>query len=128
MRTVLKSRTKASKKSFLRQAVPQNSSKMKKGIEFSAPLCCNDSRVSRSHTAVFCKNSFYRMTVLKETFTMLVKIKNFLRKNWLMTLLQTVTFSAILVLAIIFKQSPLQILPMFISLIVMFLQAKLFYF
>lgn len=55
---------------------------------------------------------------------MLTKIKDYLRKNLIMTLFQAMTFGSILVLAIVYEQSPIQILPMFVSLVVMFLQAR----
>ena len=52
------------------------------------------------------------------------RIFEYIKNNLWMTALQVITFGSILTSAIIFKQSPLHILPMFISLVVLFLQSK----
>lgn len=51
-------------------------------------------------------------------------LREYLKKNLALTIIQAVSFSSILVLAIIYKQPPLQILPLFVTLFAMLLQAK----
>lgn len=55
---------------------------------------------------------------------MITDIKIFLKKNAVLCILELVTFAAILTTGIIFKQEFWKMLPLFISLIVMVLQAK----
>ena len=49
---------------------------------------------------------------------------DYFKKNIVLTIIQAVSFTSILVLAIIYKQPPLQILPLFVTLFAMLLQAK----
>ena len=55
---------------------------------------------------------------------MITEIKNFIKKNTFLCILELVTFTAILTTGIIFHQEFWKMLPLFISLIVMVLQAK----
>ena len=55
---------------------------------------------------------------------MLKKFKDFVKNNLFLCILEAVTFVAILTTGIIFQQEFWKILPLFISLIVMLLQAK----
>ena len=55
---------------------------------------------------------------------MMTEIKNFVKKNSFLCILELITFAAILTTGIIFKQEFWKMLPLFISLIVMVLQAK----
>ena len=55
---------------------------------------------------------------------LLTSSKNFLKENRFLCILIAITFTAILITGIIFKQALWRMLPLFISLIVMLLQAK----
>ena len=55
---------------------------------------------------------------------MIENLKKFVRQNTFLCILEIVTFIAILTTGIYFKQSAWKMLPLFISLVVMFLQAK----
>lgn len=55
---------------------------------------------------------------------MITGIKNFIKKNTFLCILELITFTAILTTGIIFHQEFWKMLPLFISLIVMVLQAK----
>lgn len=55
---------------------------------------------------------------------MINNIKNFIKKNTFLCILELVTFTSILTTGIIFRQEFWKMLPLFISLVVMLLQAK----